>query len=69
MTFQDRFEVKTPGRGTTEITAHVARVVHASGIRRGIVNVFAQHTSCSLTITGSRTRPLRSTVNSTRTRG
>ena len=51
MTFQDRFEVKTSGRGTTEITAQVARVVHASGIRCGIVNVFAQHTSCSLTIT------------------
>lgn len=51
MTFQDSFEVKTPGRGTIDVTAHVARVVHASGIRCGIANVFAQHTSCSLLIT------------------
>jgi secondary thiamine-phosphate synthase enzyme len=51
MTFQDTFAVRTAGRGTTEITAQVARVVRDSGIRCGIANVFAQHTSCSLTIT------------------
>ena len=51
MTFQDTFEVKTAGRGTQEITAEVARVVRASGVAQGIVNVFAQHTSCSLIIT------------------
>ena len=51
MTTQDSFEVKTTGRGTVEITAEVARLVRASGIRRGIANVFTRHTSCSLTIT------------------
>lgn len=51
MTYQDRFEVRTAGRGTIEITSHVARVVRASHIRSGIANVFAQHTSCSLMIT------------------
>lgn len=51
MTFQGAFEVNTTGRGTTEITAEVARIVRSSGVRRGIVNVFAQHTSCSLIIT------------------
>jgi secondary thiamine-phosphate synthase enzyme len=51
MTFQDAFEVKTTGRGTTEITGEVARLVRASGVARGIVNVFAQHTSCSVIIT------------------
>ncbi len=51
MTFQDKFEVNTTGRGTTEITAQIARVVRASGVACGIANVFAQHTSCSLTIT------------------
>jgi secondary thiamine-phosphate synthase enzyme len=51
MTFQDKFEVRTAGRGTTEITAQVARIVRASSVRCGIANVFVQHTSCSLTIT------------------
>lgn len=51
MSFQDSFEVRTAGRGTTEITAQVARAVRASGVRRGIANVFVQHTSCSLAIT------------------
>jgi secondary thiamine-phosphate synthase enzyme len=51
MTFQDTFEVRTTGRGTTEITGKVARLVQASGVGCGIANVFAQHTSCSLVIT------------------
>lgn len=51
MTFQDTFEVRTAGRGTTEVTTQVARIVRASGVRCGIANVFVQHTSCSLTIT------------------
>lgn len=51
MTFQDAFEIATPGRGTIEITAEVARVVHAANIERGITHVFAQHTSCSVIIT------------------
>jgi secondary thiamine-phosphate synthase enzyme len=49
--FLEAFEVSTTGRGTIEITAQVARVVRASQIRRGIANVFSQHTSCSLLIT------------------
>ena len=51
MTHQDSFEIHTRGRGTTEITAEVARIVRAAGIERGIANVFAQHTSCSVIIT------------------
>ncbi|MGE5523047.1 MAG: secondary thiamine-phosphate synthase enzyme YjbQ [Rhodospirillaceae bacterium] len=51
MTYQDHFDVKTAGRGTTEITAQVARLVRASGVRCGVANVFVRHTSCSLTIT------------------
>lgn len=51
MTFQDSFDVKTAGRGTTEVTAQVARAVRASGVRCGIANVFVRHTSCSLMIT------------------
>jgi secondary thiamine-phosphate synthase enzyme len=51
MTFQDAFEVSTRGRGTTEITAEVARIVKDSKIECGIAYVFAQHTSCSVIIT------------------
>ena len=38
-------------RATLDITADVAAAVRASGIRAGLVNVFVQHTSCSLLIT------------------
>ena len=50
-THQQSFDVKTSGRGTTEVTAAVARMISASGIDTGIAHVFVQHTSCSLMIT------------------
>ena len=46
----DSLIVRTPGRGTTEITAAVAAIAAASGIHDGTVTVFARHTSCSLVI-------------------
>jgi secondary thiamine-phosphate synthase enzyme len=51
MSHQQSFEVRTRGRGTTEITAEVARIARASGIATGIAQVFVQHTSCSVMIT------------------
>ena len=45
---QKILEFRTRGRGTTDITAEVARAVAASGIRKGLCNVFLQHTSASL---------------------
>ena len=51
MTVQDTFEISTGGRGTSEITAEVARIVRTAKIERGIAHVFAQHTSCSVIIT------------------
>ena len=51
MTFQDAIEISTRGRGTTEITAEVARIVSSAKIERGIAHVFAPHTSCSVIIT------------------
>jgi secondary thiamine-phosphate synthase enzyme len=45
------FEITTTGRGTVEITPHVARAVRQSGVLRGLATVFVQHTSCSLIIT------------------
>ena len=51
MSHQQSFEIRTRGRGTTEITAEVARIVRAAGIETGIAQVFVQHTSCSVMIT------------------
>jgi len=51
MTRQAILEFSTRGRGTTDISAQVAEVVLQSGVECGLVHVFVQHTSCSLTIT------------------
>jgi len=51
MSHQQSFDMRTRGRGTTEITAEVARIVRAAGVATGIAQVFVQHTSCSVMIT------------------
>lgn len=51
MNHQSILEFSTSGRGTRNITEAVARAVAESGVRIGIVHLFVQHTSCSLTIT------------------
>jgi len=51
MAHQTILEFATTGRGTRDITGAVAQVVAQSGIECGLVHVFVQHTSCSLTIT------------------
>lgn len=51
MTRREILRVDTSGRGTIELTADVARVVAASGVAVGIVQVFARHTSASLLLT------------------
>ena len=48
MIHQQTLTFRTPGRGTTDITAEVARIVAASGIAKGLCTVFLQHTSASL---------------------
>lgn len=48
MIHQQTLSLHTRGRGTTDITAEVQRVVAESGIRQGLCNVFLQHTSASL---------------------
>ena len=50
MIHQATLEFRTRGRGTTDITAEVARAVAASGIRTGTTTVFLQHTSASLVL-------------------
>lgn len=42
--------IRTHGQGLTDITAQVAEFVRASGIADGLLTVFIQHTSASLTI-------------------
>ena len=50
MVHQQSLVFRTHGRGTLDITAEIQRVVHASGIDRGLCNVFLQHTSASLVL-------------------
>lgn len=51
MDHQCILEFSTSGRGSRNITREVGQVVTESGVQTGIVHIFAQHTSCSLTIT------------------
>jgi len=46
----DSFHVCTAGKGTSEITGEVARIVRHSGIQTGTATVFVAHTSASLVI-------------------
>jgi len=45
----ENFEVRTNGKGTYEITDNVQDKITKSGVRNGVVTIFVQHTSCSLT--------------------
>ena len=46
----EKFEVGTNGKGTYEITNDVQAKIDKSGVRDGVVTIFIQHTSCSLTL-------------------
>jgi secondary thiamine-phosphate synthase enzyme len=46
--FQETLTVRTPGRGTTDLSSRVDAVVARSGVRVGLCHVFLQHTSASL---------------------
>jgi secondary thiamine-phosphate synthase enzyme len=50
MVHAESISFNTQGRGTTEITRHVQKVVQDSGIERGLCNVFVHHTSASLIV-------------------
>ncbi len=47
---QDAFEVRTRGKGLTNVTAQVAGIVRSSAVITGVCTVFVQHTSASLVI-------------------
>ena len=48
MVRQQPLQVRTPGRGSLELTGQVQQLVAASGIHTGICQVFVRHTSASL---------------------
>jgi secondary thiamine-phosphate synthase enzyme len=47
---KETLTVKTRGAGLVEITADVARILQASGLRDGLVTIYCRHTSASLLI-------------------
>ena len=48
MVYQQALQIRTRGRGTTDIVAEIQQIVAASGIAKGLCTVFLQHTSASL---------------------
>jgi secondary thiamine-phosphate synthase enzyme len=46
----EKFEVRTNGKGTYEITDEVHEKIDKLGVRDGVVTIFVQHTSCCLTM-------------------
>lgn len=48
--YQEVLEIRTSGRGLTNVTAKVQDVVARSGLELGLCTVFIQHTSASLVI-------------------
>lgn len=48
--YQNTLSLRTPGAGMHEFTEAVAGELRRSGLTRGVVTVFCQHTSCSLVI-------------------
>jgi secondary thiamine-phosphate synthase enzyme len=50
MVFRRELTIATKGRGTSDITRQVARIVEESGVRAGLANLWIHHTSASLII-------------------
>lgn len=48
--YQVTLTIRTPGKQTHEITGEIASGLRASGLTRGVVTIFCQHTSASLVI-------------------
>jgi secondary thiamine-phosphate synthase enzyme len=47
---QERFEVRTNGKGTYEITDDIQSIINKAGVGAGTMTAFVQHTSCSLIV-------------------
>ncbi len=46
----ESFTVSTGGRGTSDITSEVTRIVRAADVAAGLCNIFIHHTSASLIV-------------------
>jgi secondary thiamine-phosphate synthase enzyme len=46
----EQLEIRTNGKGTYEITDEIQNKIDRAKVDNGIVTVFVQHTSCSLTL-------------------
>ncbi len=47
---QSTIEIKTKGRGFTDVTREIARVVAEAGVETGLCSIYVLHTSASLVI-------------------
>ena len=47
---QERFDVRTNGKGTYEITDDIQSIIDKTGVRAGTMTAVVQHTSCSLIV-------------------
>lgn len=47
---QETLDLRTTGRGLTDLTRALTRIVRASGVDTGLCTVFCRHTSASLVI-------------------
>jgi secondary thiamine-phosphate synthase enzyme len=50
MYWQDKFTVRSSGRGTYEITSNIENMIRDSGVQQGLCHLFIQHSSASLII-------------------
>jgi secondary thiamine-phosphate synthase enzyme len=50
MVFRRELSIQTRGRGTSDLTDQVARVVEAARVREGLATVWIHHTSASLIV-------------------
>lgn len=48
MLIQKKITIRTPGRGSIEITKELNNIISETGIRQGICNLLLMHTSASL---------------------
>lgn len=46
--FSSKISIHTPGRGSTDVTRNIQKIVKDSGIKDGLCHVFVHHTSASL---------------------
>ncbi|CAI06573.1 secondary thiamine-phosphate synthase enzyme YjbQ [Aromatoleum aromaticum] len=51
MAYQETFEIRTSGRGMSDVTGQVAAIVERAPKGAGLAHVFVRHTSCSLLMT------------------